>query len=84
MGLSKSTGTPLDQAVVVAERLRTQMAEIQVDGLSWKVTGSFGVAELRPGDKIEGWISQADSAMDVAKRDGRDRVVSEREAGDPA
>ncbi len=57
----------VEQAVVIAERLRQQ---VDVTG----VTASFGVAQCDPEDTMSSWVSRADQAMYTAKRNGRNRV----------
>jgi PleD family two-component response regulator len=37
-----------------------------------KVTLSVGLAALRPGESVSGWIARADAALYRAKREGRD------------
>lgn len=73
-------GVGLDDAVVAAERIRTAIAELRVDheGRLLSVTASVGVTEIRPSDGLpDDSIKRADAAMYVAKRDGKDRVVTE-------
>lgn len=43
------------------------------------VTVSAGVAELRRGDSVDTVVKRADDALYVAKRQGKNRAVSERE-----
>lgn len=70
--------TTVDHALVVAERLREQVAGSEVGALGGVhlpgVTISLGVAEYKPGDELETIISAADVAMYHAKRDGRNCV----------
>ncbi|MFN8146162.1 MAG: diguanylate cyclase [Candidatus Nanopelagicales bacterium] len=70
-------GVPLS---VGRERARGLAAELaapmDIVGLSLTVTVSFGVSELLPGMSIDAAISAADTAMYVAKRDGKGNVVS--------
>jgi diguanylate cyclase (GGDEF)-like protein len=67
--------TPLDGAVRCAERLRTAIAECDVDGLG--VTVSIGVAcfdgMAGPADDL---VEVADRRLYLAKRGGRNRVVA--------
>lgn len=68
--------TGLDGAVVVAERLRTALAE-RVRADDRPVTASFGVTEL---GKDEDWmhaLRRADQALYRAKHGGRNRVVAD-------
>jgi diguanylate cyclase (GGDEF)-like protein len=76
--------TPLEGALVCAERLR-KMLETQIGPQSGlpcnedspqRVTGSFGVAAFRDGETLESMIKRADTAMYQAKEQGRNRVVT--------
>ena len=67
-------GTGMDAAVEVAERIRTQVAELWV-GQDRAVTVSVGVAVLSGHRDAEQLLEQADRAMYAAKQGGRDRVV---------
>lgn len=61
-------------ALVKAEKLRSQIEVLNPEGI--KVTASFGVAQLEPDMKrYEDLLKNADSALYVAKEDGRNRVV---------
>lgn len=69
--------TPLQGAVLVAERARRTLEEAQVaspNGALVPVTASFGVAQLTAGDSIDQLIDRADRAMYAAKSGGRNRV----------
>ena len=68
--------TDENRALEVAERLRRS-----VSGHDWertaaglRVSASFGLAQRIEGEDIAAWLSRADQAMYVAKRDGRNRV----------
>lgn len=71
--------TPLQGAVLVAERLReaTQDAPMPEAG---RVTLSAGVAAWRPADTIESLLARADAALYEAKSEGRNRVGIEAPA----
>lgn len=69
--------TPLQGAVLVAERARRTLEEASVratNGSVVPVTASFGVAQLHPGETIDQLIDRADRAMYAAKSGGRNRV----------
>jgi diguanylate cyclase (GGDEF)-like protein len=68
-------GTQSEGARLVAEKLREAISELQVAGVERRITASFGVAAVpeHAGDANE-LLRQADRALYVAKRDGRDRV----------
>ena len=67
--------TCAEEALVVAERLRTAVAAVTVPGASVRVTASLGLAELDPSmpDHAD-LVAAADGALYRAKREGRDRV----------
>lgn len=67
-----------DKAVAVAERLREMIAQarLSIDGHEVRYTASFGVDELRPADiDVKAIISRADMHLYEAKRNGRNKVV---------
>ncbi|THB70887.1 MAG: diguanylate cyclase [Desulfovibrio sp.] len=71
--------TALEQAKVVAERLRTSVAnhEFSLDLDTKEVLGltiSLGVAELANGENLDDLLKAADHALYQAKKLGRDRV----------
>jgi diguanylate cyclase (GGDEF)-like protein len=76
---------PAEEAVEAAERIRTAVAEIEIEvsgGRLVSATISAGVAEHLPGDPSDGsmLIERADRALYAAKAAGRDRVrLSEEE-----
>ncbi len=76
--------TPLDQALIAAERVRQaiERAENRMpDGTALPgLTISMGVAQWRPGQAIAELLTIADLAMYQAKQSGRNRV----HRGDPA
>lgn len=70
--------TGLDEASLVAEKLRVQIADHEIPGgatqLAGHLTISLGVAELLPGEECASLLARADEALYAAKRHGRDRV----------
>lgn len=73
--------TALDQARVVAEKLREEIAG---KGFYYKttrvpITVSIGVAEFAPGETADEVFQRADSALYAAKEGGRNRCVTESE-----
>lgn len=72
--------THLDDAALVAEKLREAIEKMEVP-VAGRITSSFGVASYTPGDDLIRMISRADAALYSAKRAGRNRVELDR--GDP-
>jgi len=72
--------TPLDGAVVLAEKLRDEVALVAVPGVDRAITASFGVASF-PADTPDGdmLIRMADRALYAAKSLGRNCVVTAAE-----
>ena len=71
--------TALDEAHELAERLRQEVARqsISVDGQTLNVTISGGVAERSyPEENLESLLNRADGALYLAKRNGRNQVVT--------
>ncbi|NDY55740.1 GGDEF domain-containing protein [Desulfovibrio sulfodismutans] len=59
----------------VAEKLRqTVAAHWFSDGV--RLTISLGVAEYRPGEGLEDWLTRVDQAMYAAKRGGRNKTMA--------
>lgn len=71
--------TPIGGAMRVAERVRISIKELSVmapDGSEVKVTASFGIGTLLPGEAaIDNLMVRADSALYASKRAGRDRIT---------
>ncbi|MDH5612040.1 MAG: GGDEF domain-containing protein [Gammaproteobacteria bacterium] len=70
--------TKMEQALIVAERLRQRISDTDpgiLDGVQLpKITISIGIAEYRPGYTLETLIAAADVAMYQAKNNGRNCV----------
>jgi diguanylate cyclase (GGDEF)-like protein len=68
----------LSEASALAERLRLLLAAhpVEVGEDRVPVTASFGIATLGPACDAERMLLDADEALYVAKRTGRDRVVT--------
>lgn len=70
-------GTPIKDAWVVIERIRSGLAALPIglpSGDSMNVTASFGLAEMSPHQSAEESIANADYALIRAKENGRNRV----------
>lgn len=66
--------TPLRRATILAERLRRQVADRRICGLS--VTASLGITAYRPGDNAEGLLARVDAALHRAQQAKGNRVVT--------
>jgi diguanylate cyclase len=74
--------TVLRSAITVADHIRRAVMTKELMKRSTgehlgRVTISIGVAMLRPGDTAQSLIERADSCLYAAKRNGRNRVISE-------
>jgi diguanylate cyclase (GGDEF)-like protein len=70
------------------ERLRGHLAAVQAEVGTPPFTASFGLTESTIADNLADIIRAADTALAVAKREGRDRIVvadegSEQRGGEP-
>jgi diguanylate cyclase (GGDEF)-like protein/PAS domain S-box-containing protein len=70
--------TSFEQAIVLAERCREQIAADQFSCTDYqtRVTISIGVTDLHRNDTLDSIIKRADDALYQAKRAGRNRVCS--------
>lgn len=68
--------TRLEQAAVVAERIRTALASMTIEPLPNVVTVSLGVAEIAPDETGDALLRRVDKALYEAKSAGRNRVVT--------
>lgn len=75
-----ASNTPLDGAVLLAERIRATVAEHPFDAPAGRitVTASLGAACLRRGESGAGLLARADDALYAAKAGGRNRVETAR------
>lgn len=70
--------TALDEAILVAERIRSAIAENEFRsgdvGVSMSLSG--GIASLLPDEPLEDLLRRADNALYLAKSSGRNRVIA--------
>lgn len=71
------SGTCREAAGIVGERLRHAVLELQclAQGRPIELSISLGCASLLPGESAESLLRRADSALYIAKRDGRNRLT---------
>lgn len=71
------SGTGREAAGLVGERLRHAVLELQclAQGRPIELSISLGCASLLPGESAESLLRRADSALYIAKRDGRNRLT---------
>jgi len=71
------SNTSREAAAMVGERLRysSQVADYQVEGKQIELTVSLGCSTLLPAESAESLLRRADSALYVAKREGRNRLA---------
>ena len=60
----------------LAQQLRRAVEAVPFDGAG-RLTASFGVAMLAPGELLPGLMKRADRALYLAKEQGRNRVVAD-------
>jgi diguanylate cyclase (GGDEF)-like protein len=73
--------TDLQQAAIVAEKLRVAIASetmVTANGATLALSASFGVAAYDSDDSLEAMIWRADQALYTAKNNGRNQVKLER------
>ncbi|TFC81367.1 GGDEF domain-containing protein [Cryobacterium cheniae] len=70
--------TTLEHAEQACERLLTSVRVHPWDAIApgLACTVSVGLAELAPGETVEGWLARADTALYQAKDSGRDQIVT--------
>lgn len=72
-----SSDTTVDQALVLAERLRKLVEgyNFSADGKTIKITASFGVAPLFGTEDLDNYYTLADQALYRAKQQGKNQVA---------
>lgn len=78
-------GANLATARLYAEGVRTGISGIAIAGLpaDRRITASFGVAQMQPGDSLSDLLRRGDAALYEAKKSGRDRVCVEGDTAGP-
>ncbi|MAA64421.1 MAG: GGDEF domain-containing protein [Alteromonadaceae bacterium] len=78
--------TSLEGARVKAERVRSDVAALQFDGIEpeFSITVSIGVAQCRKEDSAEDTIARADQALYIAKQKGRNQTAMETPPPEPS
>jgi diguanylate cyclase len=76
-------GATLTVCEEVAERIRRSVSECRITRRSTgellpAITVSIGIAQFRPGESMAELIERCDGALYLAKRTGRNRVVTEK------
>ncbi|MVV48142.1 GGDEF domain-containing protein [Pseudomonas sp. PB120] len=71
------SNTSREAAAMIGERLRfaAQAEGYTADGNMIELTVSLGCSTLLPGESVESLLRRADSALYVAKREGRNRIA---------
>ncbi|KJZ66492.1 GGDEF domain-containing protein [Pseudomonas fluorescens] len=71
------SNTTREAAAMIGERLRlaVQTEEYSADGHAIELTVSLGCSTLLPGESADSLLRRADSALYVAKREGRNRLA---------
>jgi diguanylate cyclase (GGDEF)-like protein len=67
--------TTVEEAALVAEKIRTNIQETRVGEQALHVTASLGVAELQHADDLAAGVRNADTAVYAAKNGGRNQVA---------
>jgi diguanylate cyclase (GGDEF)-like protein len=69
-----SPETSLQNAILLAERIRKIFNSFIIDGLNSPVTLSFGISVYSAGKDMDTFINEADTALYEAKNNGRNQV----------
>lgn len=71
--------TDLEEGLQIAEKLRLMISEnvIKYDDIEVRVSVSVGVSQIGPNDSLDECINRADENLYIAKKNGRNTVVTE-------
>lgn len=72
--------TALHEAMIVAEKLRKSVQQLQVGEDNKPLSASFGVATIQTGETLDQIFNRVDKALYKAKSNGRNRVELSRDA----
>lgn len=69
--------TTLEEAIVIAEKIRETLEKTPLiyNGKEIKITASFGVKEVHPGEPVDRIIEDVDKKLYKAKESGRNKVI---------
>ena len=70
--------TDLDRGVILADKVRSMIEEthFEFEANTMPVRLSMGVAQMQPGDTLDGFVKAADEKLYEAKQSGRNRVCA--------
>lgn len=69
------SNTNIEEASVLAERIRKEVSMFDFEDISWNITVSIGIAESISSITYKELINNADRCLYTAKNNGRNRVV---------
>lgn len=76
------TNTVIADALVLCNRIREKIFNLEIAVIPWKVSASFGLAEIEENDNQDALIKRADINMYKAKRMGKNCCVASKEGCD--
>jgi diguanylate cyclase (GGDEF)-like protein len=70
------SGTSMEEALAIAERIRHEVARVKVAGLTAPISMSLGVARWAADEGAESFVGRADKALYEAKSTGRNCITA--------